>query len=125
MFWTNDYDMGTNPCAEIALNPNQYCNLVETNVSDIETQEELNKRIKAATLIGTLQAGYTDFHYLRTIWKETTEKEALLGVSMTGIGSGKISKLNLKEAALIAVEENKRVASLIGINSSARITTVK
>lgn len=125
VFWTNDYDMGTNPCAEIALNPNQYCNLVETNVSDIETQEELNKRIKAATLIGTLQAGYTDFHYLRTIWKETTEKEALLGVSMTGIGSGKISKLNLKEAALIAVEENKRVASLIGINSSARITTVK
>jgi ribonucleoside-diphosphate reductase alpha chain len=125
VFWTNDYDMGTNPCAEIALNPNQYCNLVETNASDITTQEELNARVKAATLIGTLQAGYTDFHYLRNIWKETTEREALLGVSMTGIGSGTVLHLNLEEAAKVCVEENKRVATLIGINSSARITTVK
>ena len=125
VFWTNDYDMGSNPCCEIALNPNQYCNLVETNVSDVTTQEELNARVKAATLIGTLQAGYTDFHYLRNIWKETTEKEALLGVSMTGIGSGTVLSLDLKEAAEICKEENARVANLININSSARITTVK
>ena len=125
VFWTNDYDMGSNPCCEIALNPNQYCNLVEVNVSDVHTQEELNSRVKAATLIGTLQAGYTDFHYLRNAWKEMTEKEALLGVSMTGIGSGSVGKLNLSEAATLTVEENKRVASIIGINSSARITTVK
>jgi ribonucleoside-triphosphate reductase len=125
VFWTNDYDMGSNPCCEIALNPNQYCNLVETNVSDVTTQEELNARVKAATLIGTLQAGYTDFHYLRNIWKETTEKEALLGVSMTGIGSGTVLSLDLKEAAEICKEENVRVANLININSSARITTVK
>jgi ribonucleoside-diphosphate reductase alpha chain len=125
VFWTNDYDMGSNPCCEIALNPNQYCNLVETNVSDVTTQEELNARVKAATLIGTLQAGYTDFHYLRNVWKETTEKEALLGVSMTGIGSGTVLSLDLKEAAEICKEENARVANLININSSARITTVK
>lgn len=125
VFWTNDYDMGTNPCAEIALNPNQYCNLVEVNVSDVKTQKELNARVKAATLIGTLQAGYTDFHHLRNVWRDTTEREALLGVSMTGIGSGAVLKLNLEEAAEITKHENSRVASLIGINSSARITTVK
>lgn len=125
IFWTNDYEMGSNPCCEIALNANQYCNLCEVNVSDVQTQEELNARVKAATFIGTLQAGYTDFHYLRSVWKETTEKEALLGVSMTGIGSGSVSKLNLQEAAEICVAENARVAGLIGINSSARITTVK
>jgi ribonucleoside-diphosphate reductase alpha chain len=125
VFWTNDYNIGTNPCAEISLNSNQYCNLVEVNVSDVATQEELNARVKAATLIGTLQAGYTDFHYLRNVWKETTEREALLGVSMTGIASAGVLKLNLEEAAAVTVEENKRVADFIGINSSARITTVK
>jgi ribonucleoside-triphosphate reductase len=125
IFWTNNYDVGTNPCAEISLNPNQYCNLVEVNVSDVTTQEELNGRVKAATFIGTLQAGYTDFHYLRGVWKETTEKEALLGVGMTGIASGGVLALNLKEAAQVAKDENKRVASIIGINESARITTVK
>lgn len=125
IFWTNDYDVGTNPCAEISLNSNQYCNLVEVNVSDVTTQEELNARVKAATFIGTLQAGYTDFHYLRTVWRDTTEKEALLGVSMTGIASGGVLKLDLKEAARLTKEENARVAALIGINSSARITTVK
>lgn len=125
IFWTNDYDVGTNPCAEISLNSNQYCNLVEVNVSDVTTQEELNARVKAATFIGTLQAGYTDFHYLRTVWRDTTEKEALLGVSMTGIASGGVLKLDLKEAARLTKEENARVANLIGINGSARITTVK
>ena len=125
IFWTNDYDMGSNPCCEIALNPNQYCNLVEVNVSDIESQEELNNRVIAATFIGTLQAGYTDFHYLRNAWKEQTEKEALLGVSMTGIGSGKVLAFDIKEAASLTKGENERVSKIIGINSSARITTVK
>ena len=95
------------------------------NVSDVTTQTELNNRVRAATLIGTLQAGYTDFHYLRNAWKEMTEKEALLGVSMTGIGSGSVSKLDLAEAATWCKVENNRVANIIGINSSARITTVK
>tara|TARA_R110000751_G_scaffold205798_2_gene309963 strand:- start:19380 stop:21296 length:1917 start_codon:yes stop_codon:yes gene_type:complete len=125
VFWTNNYDMGSNPCCEIALMPNQYCNLVEVNVSDVSRQRELNARVKAATLLGTLQAGYTDFHYLRSVWKETTEKEGLLGVSMTGIGSGAVLTLDLKESAEVAKEENARVAKAIGINASYRITTVK
>jgi len=125
VFWTNNYDVGTNPCAEISLRPNSYCNLVEVNVSDVTTQKELNDRVKAAAFIGTLQAGYTDFHYLRNVWKETSEEDALLGVSMTGIASGGVLHLNLKEAAEVTIEENKRIANLININPSARITTVK
>jgi len=125
IYFTNDKDWGTNPCCEIALRPNQFCNLCEVNVSDIESQEDLNNRVKAAAFIGTLQAGYTDFHYLRDIWKRTTEKEALIGVSMTGIGSGVVLGYNMKEAAKLVKEENARVAELIGINKSASTTTVK
>jgi len=123
--FSNDKDAGTNPCAEINLKPNQFCNLCEINASDIETQEEYNDRAKAAAFIGTLQASYTDFHYLRDVWKKTTEKEALLGIGMTGIASGAVLKLNMKEAAKVAVEENERVAKLLGINKAARVTTVK
>lgn len=125
IYFTNDKDWGTNPCCEIALRPNQFCNLCEVNVSDIESQEDLNNRVKAAAFIGTLQAGYTDFHYLRDIWKRTTEKDALIGVSMTGIGSGVVLGYNMKEAAKLVKEENARVAELIGVNKSARTTTVK
>jgi ribonucleoside-triphosphate reductase len=123
--FTNDKDAGTNPCAEINLKPNQFCNLCEINASDIDTQEEYNARSKAAAFIGTLQASYTDFHYLRDIWKKTTEKEALLGIGMTGIASGAVFKLNMKEAAKVVVAENERVSALIGINKAARTTTVK
>lgn len=125
IFFTNDKNYGTNPCAEIALKSNQFCNLVEVNVDDVENQEDLNNRVKKASFISTLQAGYTDFHYLRENWKKTTEKEALLGVSMTGIASGKVLKLNIEEAAHISVEENRRVSNLIGINNAARINTIK
>jgi ribonucleoside-triphosphate reductase len=125
IYLSNDKDWGTNPCCEIALRPFQFCNLCEVNVSDVESQEDLNERVKAASFIGTLQAGYTDFHYLRPIWQRTTEKDALIGVSMTGIGSGAVLKLNMKEAAKIVKEENVRVADMIGINHSARTTTVK
>ena len=125
IYLTNDKDWGTNPCCEIALRPNQFCNLCEVNVSDIESQEDLNNRVRAAAFIGTLQAGYTDFHYLRDVWKRTTEKDALIGVSMTGIGSGVVLGYNMKESAKIVKEENTRVAELIGINKSARTTTVK
>jgi ribonucleoside-triphosphate reductase len=125
IYLTNDKDWGTNPCCEIALRPFQFCNLCEVNVSDIESQEDLNARVKAAAFIGTLQAGYTDFHYLRDIWKRTTEKDALIGVSMTGIGSGVVLNYNMTEAAKVVKTENERVASIIGINKSARTTTVK
>jgi ribonucleoside-diphosphate reductase alpha chain len=125
IYLSNDKDWGTNPCCEIALRPFQFCNLCEVNVSDVETQEDLNARVKAASFIGTLQAGYTDFHYLRPIWQRTTEKDALIGVSMTGIGSGAVLKLNMKEAAKEVKVENARVADMLGINHSARTTTVK
>ena len=125
LYFSNDKDWGTNPCCEIALRPYQFCNLCELNVSDIESQEDLNERARAAAFIGTLQASYTDFHYLRDVWKKTTEKEALIGVGQTGIGSGVILNYNLKEAAEIAKEENARIANIIGINKAARVTTVK
>ena len=125
IYLTNDKDWGTNPCCEIALRPYQFCNLTEVNVSNVESQEDLNNRVKAGAFIGTLQAGYTDFHYLRPIWQRTTEKDALIGVSMTGIASNKLDDLDVTEAANIVKEENKRVADLIGINSAARCTTVK
>lgn len=124
-FFTNDRDWGTNPCAEIALRPFQFCNLCEVNVSNLESQEDLNARVKAAAFIGTLQASYTDFHYLREIWKKTTEKDALIGVGMTGIASGAVLKLNMKEAAIIVKDENERVAKILGIHKAARCTTVK
>lgn len=125
IYLSNDKDWGTNPCCEIALRPYQFCNLCEVNASDIESQEDLEARVKAAAFIGTLQAGYTDFHYLRPVWQRTTEKDALIGVSMTGIGSGTVLGYDMKKAANVVKEENERVAKLININKSARTTTVK
>jgi len=125
IYLSNDKDWGTNPCCEIALRAYQFCNLCEVNVSNIESQDDFNARVKAATFIGTLQASYTDFHYLREVWKETTEKDALVGISMTGIGSGTVLKYDLKKASSIAKRENTRVAKIIEINPAARITTVK
>ena len=125
IYFNNDKDWGTNPCCEIALRPFQFCNLCEVNVSNIESQDDLNNRVKGAAFIGTLQAGYTEFHYLRDIWRETTEKDALIGVSMTGIGSGTVLGYDMEQAAKEVKKENARVAKLIGINKSARTTTVK
>ena len=125
IYLNNDKDWGTNPCCEIALRPYQFCNLCEVNVSNIESQEDLNTRVKTAAFIGTLQAGYTNFHYLREIWQETTEKDALIGVSMTGIGSGKVLDYDMSKSASLVKRENTRVSKLIEINQSARCTTVK
>lgn len=124
-FFTNDASWGLNPCAEISLRSFQFCNLCEINASDIVDQEDYNARAKAAAFIGTLQASYTNFHYLRDIWKRTTEREALIGVGMTGIASGAVLKLDMKEAANVVKTENERVAGMIGINKAARTTTVK
>jgi len=125
IYLSNDKDWGTNPCCEIALRPFQFCNLCEVNASDIESQEDYESRVKAATFIGTLQASYTDFHYLRPVWQRTTEKDALIGISMTGIGSGTVLGYDMKSAAKIVKIENERVAKLLNINKSARCTTVK
>jgi len=125
IYFSDDKDWGTNPCCEIALRPFQFCNLTEINVSNIESQEDLNKRVKAGAFLGTLQAAYTNFHYLRDIWKRTTEKDALVGVGMTGIGSGIVLKYDLEEAAREAKKTNEEVANILGVNKAARVTTVK
>jgi ribonucleoside-diphosphate reductase alpha chain len=125
IYLSNDKDWGTNPCCEIGLRPYQFCNLCEVNASDITSQEDFEERVKAASFIGTLQAGYTDFHYLRDVWKRTTEKDALIGVGMTGIGSGVVLGYDMKKAAKAVKEENERVANLLGINKAARTSTVK
>ena len=125
IYLSNDKDWGTNPCCEIALRPYQFCNLTEVNASNLQSQEEYEARVKAGAFIGTLQAGYTDFHYLRDVWRRNTEKDALIGVSMTGIGSGAVLKLDMKAAANAVKEENSRVAKLIGIREAARTTCVK
>ena len=126
IYLTNDKDWGTNPCCEIGLRPYQFCNLTEINMADIQDQEDLNARASAASFIGTLQASYSDFHYLRDIWRKNTEKDALLGVSMTGIASKhNIQCLNYEEAAQVVKETNNIIASALNINKAARTTAVK
>jgi ribonucleoside-diphosphate reductase alpha chain len=125
IYWTNNKDWGTNPCCEIALRPYQFCNLCEVNVSDVDSQDELNNRVASAAFFGTLQAGFTDFHYLRPIWQKTTQKDALLGIGMTGIGSGEILKYNLDMAAHVAKVMNSMISGVIGTNEAARITCIK
>jgi len=125
IYLSNDKDWGTNPCCEIALRPNQFCNLVEINASNIESQQDLNERAYAAAFIGTLQAGYTDFHYLRSIWQKNTERDALLGVSMTGIASMKVFNYDIEEAVGVVKDTNKVIAKTININPAARTTAVK
>ena len=125
IYLTNDKDWGTNPCCEIALRPYQFCNLTEINMADIENQEDFNARASAASFLGTLQASYSDFHYLRDIWRKNTEKDALLGVSMTGIASESNLKLNYEEAAQTVKETNNIIAAALNINKAARTTAVK
>jgi len=112
-------------CSEISLRPYQLCNLTEVNVSSLDDQNDLNNRVWAAALIGTLQASLTDFHYLRPIWQKTVEEDALLGVSFTGIGSEAVLSYDIEEAARVVIDTNTRVAKAIGINPSARMTCVK
>ena len=125
IYWTNNKDWGTNPCCEIGLRPFQFCNLCEVNVSDVESQEDLNNRVAVASFFGTLQAGFVDFHYLRPIWQKTTAKDALLGIGMTGIGSGEVLKYNLELVANTAKTVNQDISAIIGTNEAARITCIK
>jgi ribonucleoside-triphosphate reductase len=125
VYWTNNKDWGTNPCCEIALRPYQMCNLTEINAGAIYSQKDYNKAAEAASFIGTLQAGYTDFHYLNPKWRIACEKDALLGVSMTGIASGTVEKLDMEWAAEIVIETNADIAKRININPAARTTCVK
>lgn len=125
-FWTSDEDWGTNPCAEIALNPYQFCNLTTINQTGITSEKDFMNRVYAAALIGTLQASYTDFSYLRPVWKQTTEREALLGVSFTGIADNpNFDSSWLHKGANLVTEVNDKYARKIGINPAARTTTIK
>ena len=125
IYFTNDKDYGCNPCCEISLRPYQFCNLTEVNVSNVQDQNDYENRCSAAAFIGTLQAAYTDFHYLRPVWQRNTEKDYLIGVSMTGIASGAVLKLDMKQAAKVVKEVNAKTAEQIGIKPAARCTTVK
>lgn len=122
---TNDQNQGTNPCSEIALRHKQFCNLTEINFSSVTSQDDLESRVAVAAFLGTLQAGFTDFHYLDEEWKNNCEEEALLGVSLTGICDNAYKKYNFKAAAEKAKAINKEAASVIGINPAARITCIK
>lgn len=125
IYLTNNYDIGTNPCAEASLKPFSFCNLVEINANKIKNQAHFNEVCKDATFINTLQASYTNFHYLRPIWKKQTDMDALIGVGITGIASGKLNNINLSEGAEIVKEENKKIANWIGINQAARSCLIK
>ena len=123
---------GTNPCSEIVLAPHQFCNLTEVCVRQGDTMDAICRKLRLASILGTIQASFTHFPYLRPIWKETTEKEALLGVSMTGImdnalTNGKKPNLDtrLKMFRKIAVDTNEYYAKRLGINQAAAVTAVK
>lgn len=124
-YFTNNKKWGANPCVEIGLRPKQFCNLVEINGSAITTQYDFNNVASAASFIATLQAGYTDFHYLRDEWRITTEMDALIGVSITGLADKKLLELDFKEAAKHVMDTNEYTAKAIHINSAARQTCVK
>jgi ribonucleoside-diphosphate reductase alpha chain len=125
IYFTNNSagDYGANPCVEISLRNNTFCNLVEVPVSaDIK---ETQKRVKAATFIATLQASYTNFVYLRPIWKTNTEEDALIGVGLTNLSSSNFSELEYNSLSKIIKTTNKETAALININTAARTTCVK
>ena len=127
-----EQDFGTNPCSEIILRSNQFCNLSEIVVRPDDDLGSLKRKCEVAAIIGTLQATLTDFRYLRNVWKRNTEEEALLGVSLTGICDhyllGKDSpdlEKWLTEMKDVAIKTNKKWAEKLGINQSAAITCVK
>ena len=122
---------GTNPCSEIILRPYQFCNLSEVMVRESDDLDSLKRKVRVATIIGTMQSTLTDFKYLRKIWKDNTEEERLLGVSLTGIMDHPVlsknvdSKRWLEEMRQVAVDTNEEFAQMLGIPRSAAITCVK
>ncbi len=134
-----DFDFGTNPCSEIILRPYQFCNLTEVVVRATDTLEDLERKVKLATILGTIQSTFTHFPYLRKIWKDNTEEERLLGVSLTGIMDNPMLTNDLSAYELsgwglstileylknVAVTTNAEWAARLGIQPSAAITCVK
>ena len=124
---TNDDSMGFNPCHEIALKSMGVCNLTEINAAQCFSKDDWLKAVVSATIIGTLQATYTDFKYVQSDWKKNADEEALLGVSITGQAEAQtiLTPENLKEGAEVSVQVNKLWAEKLGINPARRITTTK
>lgn len=127
-----DYQYGTNPCSEIILRPNQFCNLTEVVVRAEDTLETLTSKVEIAAILGTVQSTLTHFPYLRKIWKTNTEEERLLGVSLTGIVDNiNMTSINedlsgwLEHLKSVAIEANRKYAEDLGINPSTAITCVK
>jgi ribonucleoside-diphosphate reductase alpha chain len=128
----SDYEFGTNPCSEIILRPYQFCNLTEVVVRATDTLEDLERKVRLATILGTIQSTYTHFPYLRKVWKKNTEEERLLGVSLTGImdnplmtSANKGLEKTLEHLRSIAVATNAEWAERLGIPASSAITCVK
>lgn len=128
---TDNPDWGFNPCHEIALRPNTFCNLTEINAGTIESDRDFYARCRVASFFGTLQAGFIDFHYLRPIWKKNSVEDSLIGVGITGICNGNIldlyekDKWLLKNGAKVVKVQNEIVSRAIGIPVAARQTTIK
>jgi ribonucleoside-diphosphate reductase alpha chain len=127
-----EYNFGTNPCSEIILRPNQFCNLTECVVRATDTIEDLERKVRLATILGTIQSTYTKFPYLRKIWQNNTEEERLLGVSLTGIMDNPLMTVKnkgldktLEHLRAVAVETNAVWSERLGIPQSASITCVK
>ena len=126
-----EQDFGTNPCSEIILRSNQFCNLSEVVVRANDTKATLKEKVELAAIIGTLQATLTDFRYLRKLWQRNTEEEALLGLSLTGIMDHKVLSNDITSAKWledlkdVAIKTNKAWAKKLGINQSVAITCVK
>jgi ribonucleoside-triphosphate reductase len=125
VYFTNDKDYGTNPCCEISLRPNTFCNLCEINGDSIVDEDDFYDRCDKAAFLGTLQASFTDFHYLRPIWQINTEKDYLIGVGITGIASNNLTPEMLTIGSNIVKSTNNTWAHEIGIKSAARTTTIK
>ena len=128
----SDFDFGTNPCSEIILRPYQFCNLTEVVVRATDTVDDLARKVKLATILGTIQSTYTKFPYLRKIWTTNTEEERLLGVSLTGIMDNPLMTTKnkgldktLENLRNVAVVTNAEWADRLGIPQSAAITCVK
>lgn len=126
------YEFGTNPCSEIILRPYQFCNLTSVMVRGTDTKEDIARKVKLATILGTIQSTYTHFPYLRKVWKDNTEEERLLGVSLTGVmdntltnGKGDGLPELLEYLRGVAVETNKEWAAKLGINQSVAVTCNK
>ncbi len=127
VYWTNSTEVLSNPCAEISLRNNGFCNLTTINQTGVSSKKDFLNRVYSASLIGTLQAAYTNFPYLSEAWQNTAEQDALLGVSFTGVADANntISSDWLQEAAKLVLEVNQKYARKIGINEAKRTTCLK